>query len=206
MAMNKYVPCPHCGSQNRETDKKCYQCDGLLNGEGPASPQVKQSEFIAPPGPSPAASVPGYRRTVEKVDRDSTVVHGLRSGALAGVTTGLICGLFCSMFSSMFASAITNSLAGIGIAGFVVFIVVFLSNVIYATIIGAILGGMNVLCYQADCLKFGSIAGIIVGVVLLFTGMGGVQGIIGGAANGALIGYLASFFERRVFRKQYAEL
>jgi hypothetical protein len=206
--MNRYMSCPHCGSQNRESDANCYQCNGLLKGAGPSAAAPASSAPPAPMAPLPGTAVPGYRKTIEKVDRDSTIVHGLRSGALAGVATGLICGLTCSLFGSVFFGALMDSLPGTAMAGALIFILVFFSNIIYGTIFGAILGGMNVLCYQADCLKFGSIAGGIIG--LAFWAIGGFHGlptgILAEAGHGAMLGYLASYMERRVFRKQYAEL
>ena len=202
--MNRYIPCPHCGSQNREVDTSCYQCGKPLDA-APAEPAAGlPSEGPIPPGPEARLLRRGF--DIEKPDRDSTVIHGLRSGAIAGAITGIVCGLFCSFFGSMLAGAAVDSMAALGLAGVVIFIIIFIGQVIYGTIIGAILGGMNVLCYQADCMKIGGIAGLIVSIILWLTHMSGFTGIFSGMVHGAILGYLASYIERRVFRKQYAEL
>lgn len=203
--MSKYVQCPKCRSMNRDVDTKCYQCDEPLT-PSLSDTQTNSSQDVPDIQKANDVKVPSYAYKMPKQDRESTIIHGLRSGALAGAITGTLCGIFCSAFGSMFASAVISNLAGIGIAGIVIFFIVLVSDVVYGTIIGAILGSMNVLCYQYDCIKIGSLAGIIVGIITALTGLGGFSGIIGGAAHGALLGYLASFVERRIFRKQYAEL
>jgi hypothetical protein len=212
--MIKYVPCPHCGSMNREIDTKCYSCEATLAGRpadamgGAPSPGADNS---APIPPDPGTRVPGSTKfSPEKQNRDSTIIHGLRSGAIAGAIVGTFCGLTCSLFGGMIGGAISSSLGGqlasAGLVAVIVFLAIFISQVIFATIIGAILGGMNVLCYQTDCIKFGAIAGIIVGVVFWLLGRGGSVGFFGNATNGAIIGWLACYVERSWFRKQYAEL
>ncbi len=169
------------------------------------------AEAAGPIPPDPGTRIPGSTKfQTEKQNRDSTVVHGLRSGALAGVITGTVCGLTCSFFGGMLASGMMadtmGQIAAAGKAGLIIFTVIFIIHVIFATIVGAILGGMNVLCYQADCIKFGAIAGAIVGIILLLLGMNSLTNVLGNATDGAIIGYLASYIERSWFRKQYAEL
>lgn len=204
--MKQYIPCPHCGSMNREADAVCYQCGKPMARSSVEAESPGRPADSAPIPPSQETRIPRTEFAVQKTDRDSTVVHGLRSGAIAGAISGLLCGLFCSFFGSMLSSAAIESMAGIGLVGVVVFFIVLISNVIYGAIIGAILGGMNVLCYQADCIKFGAIAGVVLGVIFLLLGWSSFMGLLSEAAHGSMIGYLASYVERRIFRKQYAEL
>lgn len=206
--MTKYIPCPHCGSLNREIDNTCYQCGKTIAGSSPDSSlsiQLKSSRG-GPIPPPPETMLPNSRYKVERVDRDSTVVHGLMSGALAGVTTGAMYGIINAIFASMFASIAMESIVGLGSVGVIIFFITLFLYAIYGTILGAILGAMNMLCYQADCLKFGSYAGVLISIINCLFGFGCFFGITIGISSGAILGYLASYIERHIFRKQYAEL
>jgi hypothetical protein len=209
----KYISCPHCGSQNRETDTNCYMCEKPLSGApAPGEGAIPDGgEAIPPKASTHIPHAPAYK--LQTQDKESTWIHGLRSGALSGVVLGTVCGLTCSAFYSMIFSAFLPQLstgsqvAAAGVFGIIFFFIIFFANVIYGAVIGAILGAMNVLCYQVDCAKIGAIAGVVISLVFSVIGHNfSAGGIFGGVTHGAIIGVLASYIEKKVFRKQYAEI
>lgn len=209
----KYVSCPHCGSQNRETDTKCYMCEKSMDGAPAAGEGALPDGTSAIPPRSETHIPKSSFFKMQTQNRDTTWIDGLRSGALSGVVLGTVCGLTCSLFYGMIISAflpaasIGNQAAMAGLAGIIFFFIIFLSNVVYGALIGALLGGINVLCYQLDSAKIGGLVGLVIAVVFALIGQKfNVTGIFGGAAHGAMIGVLASYIEKKVFRKQYAEI
>ncbi|MGV8119127.1 MAG: hypothetical protein AB2L14_05110 [Candidatus Xenobiia bacterium LiM19] len=211
--MMKYIPCPHCGSQNRETDTKCYMCEKPMSGAPAAGEGVLPDGDSAIPPRSETHIPKSSFFKMPAQNRDTTWIDGLRSGALSGVALGTVCGLTCSLFYGMIISAflpessLGNQAAVAGLAGIIFFFIIFFSNVVYGALIGALLGGINVLCYQLDCAKIGGIIGLVLAVVFALIGHSfNLTGIFSGAVHGAMIGVLASYIEKKVFRKQYAEL
>ncbi len=120
------------------------------------------------------------------LDRSSNIVQGLRSGVIAGLIIALVAGILSAAVGSLFSS---SALVG---AGF--FIIVFIYWVIAGIIIGAIAGATSSLCFYQNAAGIGA----IVGFIMLF--------LVGGSwyiniALGSGAGYLASYIERKHFRK-----
>ncbi len=209
----KYIPCIHCGAQNRETDTKCYMCEKPLSGELSEGEGVipDSSSAIPPRAETRIPHASSYKMPM--ADRDSTWIQGLRSGALSGVVMGTLCGISCSLFWGFLAAAFTppqsvgNQVAVAGMAGIFFFFIIFLCNVFYGAIVGALLGGINVLCYQLDCAKIGGIIGLVLAIIgAIISHRFGIMNFFAGATHGAMLGVLASYIEKKVFRKQYAEI
>ncbi|MEQ8171233.1 MAG: zinc ribbon domain-containing protein [Candidatus Eremiobacterota bacterium] len=120
------------------------------------------------------------------LDRSSTIVHGLRSGVIAGAIIALVAGILSAAVGSLFSG---SAVVGIGL-----FIIVFIYWLIAGIIIGAIAGATSSLCFYRNAAGIGA----IVGFIMLFL-VGGSWYINIGLGSGA--GYLASYIERKYFRK-----
>ncbi len=120
------------------------------------------------------------------LDRSSTIVQGLRSGVISGAIIALVAGILSAALGSLFSG---SALVGIGL-----FIIVFIYWLIAGIIIGAIAGATSSLCFYQNAAGIGA----IVGFIMLFL-VGGSWYINIGLGSGA--GYLASYIERKHFRK-----
>ena len=120
------------------------------------------------------------------LDRSSTIVQGLRSGVISGAIIALVAGILSAALGSLFSG---SALVGIGL-----FIIVFIYWLIAGIIIGAIAGATSSLCFYQNAAGIGA----IVGFIMLFL-VGGSWYINIGLGSGA--GYLASYIERKYFRK-----
>ncbi|MEW6281966.1 MAG: hypothetical protein AB1758_25400 [Candidatus Eremiobacterota bacterium] len=202
-----YIRCPGCGGMNRDTDSKCYSCETELTAEGaPPPPSVVEEGAEPPPAPvsgrPPVATVaPG----VAASDRKSTVLHGLRSGAIGGAMVGSVLGVIVAMFGGLFGMAFTNSWSGGALVGAAVFLAVLIEQTFRGVVIGAVLGAIDELCYAADAARVGFYVGIAFGVISMFTGNGGLIGTLLCGLLGSLTGLSASWAERRLFRKQHVD-
>lgn len=187
-----YRPCPSCGQQNRSEDANCWSCQGDLAAEPAPEPLPAAAPSLGS-GPAPA-------------DRSSTWLHGLRSGAAAGAVFGVLFGMMGSMFGALITSGFTNRLETAGMVGALIFLVVLVEKVIFGSLLGTVLGALGELCYQIDAARVGAWFGAAWAVLSwLFLG-GSFMGIVFSAGYGAAVGWLASYIEKRVFRRQYAEL
>ncbi len=95
-----FVRCPGCGSQNRDSDTRCYSCEGDLTPaqEGPPSGTLDESQVGQP-------IVSASERRMQQDDkRKSTVIHGLRAGAAGGAFLGIFVGLYCAFWGGLFGS------------------------------------------------------------------------------------------------------
>jgi len=136
------------------------------------------------------------------LDRSSNIVQGLRSGVLAGVVIGLV----DAILSALFGAVTSNDVTGAAVAGVFLFIWVFICWIVKGVIIGAIAGLTNSLCYYRNASGIGAIIGGI--SVFLFPGCLWLSSLglclfIWGAniAVGGALGSLASYIERKYFRK-----
>ena len=120
------------------------------------------------------------------LDRSSTIVQGLRSGVISGAIIALVAGILSAALGSLFSG---SAVVGIGL-----FIIVFIYWLIAGIIIGAIAGATSSLCFYRNAAGIGA----IVGFIMLFL-VGGSWYINIGLGSGA--GYLASYIERKHFRK-----
>lgn len=120
------------------------------------------------------------------LDRSSNITQGLRSGVISGAIIALVAGILSAAAGSL--------LSGSALLGAGVFIIVFIYWLTAGVIIGAISGATNSLCFYQNAAGIGA----IVGFIMLF--------LVGGSwyiniALGAGAGYLASYIERKHFRK-----
>lgn len=193
--------CPHCKMSNRQADENCYNCDKSLH-EGPDLDEqgVPADQPQLHGGPPPGKVKRSY---VERSDRSSTLIQGLRSGAVAGLAWGV----FSSGFKTAWGGTLIAGISTDTAAGFVgamggFFLACLLFNVVYGVILGAILGVTQRLCYQSDAMWLGGI-------------FGGAFGLLNGAflsfwwwhaPLGAAAGAMISFVERSWFRNQYTQM
>jgi hypothetical protein len=120
------------------------------------------------------------------LDRSSNITQGLRSGVIAGAIIALVAGILTAAIGSLFS--------GSAVLGAGLFIIVFIYWLIAGIIIGAISGATSSLCFYQNSAAIGA----IVGFIMLF--------LVGGSwyiniALGTGAGYLASYIERKHFRK-----
>lgn len=139
-------------------------------------------------------------------DRSSNWRQGLRSGLKAGLFLGVLRGMYAAFFGGLFAS-IGAGLGGAALASFIVFAIVVVITMVQGAVTGAAIGSMDELCYQYDASRTGSLVGL--GWCLLWVVTGNMSifdilGFAGAAGFGAVLGWMASFFEKRS-RGQYAE-
>lgn len=140
----KYINCPHCRMSNRESESNCYNCEKSLDLE----PEFDTQE--APKlhgGPPPDSGRKG--RFVNPIDRSSTVLQGLRSGAVAGLAWGVFtAGAKTAVGGTLIIGAVADNVGGFvgGMIG--VFLILLCFDVIYGAVMGAILGASGTLCYQ----------------------------------------------------------
>lgn len=178
-----YQNCQQCGSSNRAEDTVCYSCQAEMTNQMAApvvAPLIGQQQLAAAGGVV----------TARNMDRSSNWKQGLR----AGIKAGLITGTFWGLYGAFFGSAI----AGISL-GFGVFLVLLLESVVYCTLIGIIIGAMDLLCFRYDAVKIGSVFGFLYAVQSLSP-----LNIVYGGAYGGLMGALCSHLEKGR-RGQYSE-
>lgn len=120
------------------------------------------------------------------LDRSSTVTQGLRSGAIAGFIVGIVGALIIGILGTVFT--------GSALAGGIVFVIVIISWTIQGLIVGAVAGATNSLCFYKNASGIGAIVGFISFFIL-----GG--DIYLNVILGAFLGSLASYIERKHFRK-----
>ncbi len=205
-----YRNCPGCGSQNRDTDEKCYSCEAELTPKKAAGPAGVIENPVEPGQEHEASS----RRLQELLDeshahRKANWKHGVRAGAAAGAFMGFFYAGFYAFFGAMLGSfagagkGVSAELAGAALGGIVVFGVCFVSQMLYSLLIGVIAGAMDVLCYQMDTSKIGATIGTIWGI--WDHGLN-PYGLMISIAWGSATGWMVSFAEKSWFRKQYAEM
>jgi hypothetical protein len=124
--------------------------------------------------------------TLINLDRSSNIVQGIRSGTIAGAIMGIVAAVVWAGIGFLF----TGSLA----AGVILFIFTPLTWIIQGFILGVIAGATSTLCYYRNVCSYGAIIGVI-GSLL----SGGSFWF--GAVIGSAMGYLASYIERKYFRK-----
>lgn len=139
---------------------------------------------------------------MERSDRSSTLIHGVRSGAVAGLAWGVFAaGYRTATGGTLAVGAVADTMGGFlgGMLG--VFMALLMFHVVYGVILGVILAVTQKLCYKSDAIWLGGIFGAVTGVLTgnLFS-FWWWEGPLGAAA-GALI----CFVERSWFRNQYAE-
>ena len=121
------------------------------------------------------------------LDRSSNITQGLRSGVIAGSIIALVAAILSAALGSLFTGS-----AAVGIGFFIfVFIYWFFAGIV----IGAIAGATSSLCYYQNSSGIGVIVGVI--MCLLLPSLGWYINI----GCGSAIGYLASYIERKHFRK-----
>lgn len=196
-----FVRCPGCGSQNRDSDTKCYSCEGELTPgqEGPPSGALDESQVG-----QPVMSASEKRMTLDD-KRKSTLVHGLRAGAAGGAFLGIFWGLYYAFWGGLFGS-IVGEWSGMAIGGGLMFIIGFTQQVILGLVIGAVAGALNELCYQYDSMRLGSYVGAAWGLLALLSGNGSFLGVLFSGFWGGVMGWIVSFVEKAWFRKMYAEM
>lgn len=177
-----YINCKHCGSSNKETDTKCYNCESGLEAPAPVVPNLTRN-----PKQARLIDEAGGVQTGRTMDRDSTWRDGLRSG----LKVGLLGALFLSLFNFSLLA-----LPG----GPALFAQTFVGNVAFAVLIGLCAGQLNLLCYRYDAVKVGSTIGFIWAIKTLH-----LYGIVSGGAFGGLVGGMCWYVEKRR-RGQHAEL
>lgn len=181
-----YKNCPQCGSSNRAGDVTCYSCQAEMSSTAdeaappPVAPLIGQQQLAAAGGVV----------TARNMDRKSNWKQGLRAGLKAGLFTGVFWGLYGAFFGS--------AIAGISV-GFGVFILLLLENVFYCTLMGVIIGAMDMLCFRYDAAKIGSVFGLLYALQSLSP-----VNIFYGGAYGGLMGALCSHLEKGR-RGQYSE-
>lgn len=195
-----YMNCPHCRMSNKQSDDSCYNCEKPLH-EGPeldedgAPVNAPQLQGAPPPGQA-------SKHFVERSDRSSTLVHGLRAGAVAGLTWGIFAAGARTMTGGALVIGIRESTTSgflTGMAG--IFFVLLLFHVVYGVILGAILAVTQRLCFQSDAVWLGGIFGTLVAI---FVTGNWFTFFYWEAPLGAAAGGFISFVERSWFRKQYA--
>ncbi len=122
------------------------------------------------------------------LDRSSNIVQGVRSGAVAGVIIGIVSAILSAIIGMLFSGSL----------GFGVIILVFVAIVwiVKGIIIGAISGVTNSLCYYQNASGIGAIVGGVSSFLPFVGGNLWVDIALGGA-----LGSLASYIERKYFRK-----
>ncbi len=199
-----YRNCPHCRSMNRDTDTTCYNCGKELDAIADGPPGGWQT-VPGDTGRTVGSGEPegrGYRPSSKPTglslpDRDSNLVQGIRSGAVAGACVGAFKGIWAFLFAGFFATSYAQW-GGFGVIAFGIVVVLW---VIEGVIIGGILGATNRLCYAVDAGTLGAVIGVVSQCILIFAGISG--SLVWAALWGAVLGNLACHFEKTIFRKQY---
>ena len=125
------------------------------------------------------------------LDRSSNALQGIRSGAVAGVIIGIVCAIWTAMWGMLFSGSIQ--------VGFIIVILVSFFWVIKGVITGAIAGVTGSLCYYKNASSIGLAVAIVLYLVtfgLFSSGSIIIEAILGGS-----LGSLASYIERKYFRK-----
>jgi len=119
------------------------------------------------------------------LDRSSNIFQGLRSGVIAGAGIGVVGAILSALWGAAFFGAT---------GGAILFVLAFIYWVIAGIIIGVIAGATSSLCFYQNIAGIGGIVGFLGGLV--FGGTWYVNIVLGAAT-----GYLASYIERKHFRK-----
>lgn len=147
-------------------------------------------------------------------DRHSNWFDGLKAGIVGGAVAGLPFAMAAALMGGAFAGAITNSVAGMSLAGGLIFGAIILQWTGFGAFVGTVAGAMAILRYQFDLSRLAvamtigwyflvDIADVGVGIAL-FTGL--PYNFIWGGMMGGLLGFLIGWADRTWFRKSNTHL
>lgn len=188
-----YKRCPACSALNREQDNNCFSCQGNL------------AALESDPNLVPIEEV-----SAAQIERNSNLYHGLRAGATSGLALGLAAALWINLPGRR-APAMLFTL-GLGSA-MLVTLKYFLVTLVFCTLVGAVIGKANQLCYDQESSLIGGVTGALLGIPGWFlTGphpfglLSVVLFFASAAVAGAVAGSVSCYIERKYFRGMYVEL
>ena len=215
-----YLPCPQCGSVNRDTDPNCFSCNADLTAvPPPPPPPTVPMEEAATPG-VPELDLRVSRISDDKVDQgrfkdlasryeakplpkmDSGVEHGLRSGLIGGLLIGAILGMLRLQMPDDFTYLIIRHFPGTAKAGMDIFIFTLVGDVFFGLFLGALLGFRNQLCWQPESGRTGLVFGLLIslGVYYHIGHIAQPVSIAIGTIHGYILAWIISGIERKLFR------
>ena len=141
-------------------------------------------------------------------ERDSNWFDGLKAGVVGGAVAGLPFAFTISILGGALAGAATDSVAGMGLAGAIIFGVIVLQWTVFGAFVGVIAGHLAILRYQFDLTRL-TVAMTVgwyifddfrtAGFVGLATGI--VYSFIWGGMMGGFLGFMIGWADRTWFKK-----
>lgn len=189
-----YRRCPACSALNREQDDNCFSCQGDL-----ASLEAEQTQ------------VQVLEDTHAQIERRSTLYQGLRAGAASGAFLGLCAALWINLPGRRRQAMLFTHDLGVVMA---LSLKYYLVALVFCTMVGAVVGKSNQLCYDQESSVVGGFTGALLGLpIWLLTGphlffgwFSVVIYVLGAAVAGAVAGSVICFVERKYFRGIHVEL